>query len=102
MVGADQAEQVPGPIGEDRPVDLGVVLDGREQVVERLGRPAPGQDGEGGLGPVHVLGADGVAEGLGRRACPSGRHLSGLDRVQDLLLGPAVFAGSGWCCGRGP
>ena len=61
LLRADQREQVPGAIGQDDAVDLGVVLDGEEQVVERLVRPATGERGEGLLG---------------RRPCPCARTAS--------------------------
>ena len=58
---ADDVEQLPGAVGEDDAVDLGVVLDGDEQAVERLVGRVGDDRGEGALGLVHVLPAHGVA-----------------------------------------
>ena len=82
VLGADQGEQVPGAIGQHDAVDLGVVLDGEQDVVERLVGPAAGERGEGPLGQVQVLAADGVAERLA--AGLAGRQRLGRDRVQHL------------------
>ena len=86
---ADDVEQLPGAVGEDDAVDLGVVLDGDEQAVERLVGRDGGDRGEGALGLVHVLAAHGVAEGLARVV--PGREHARLDRVQHFRGAAAVF-----------
>ena len=71
---ADDVEQLPGAVGKDDAVDLGVVLDGDEQAVERLVGRDGGDRGEGVLGLVHVLPAHSVAKGFTRsRSQPRAR-----------------------------
>ena len=93
---ADQGEQVPGAVGKHGPVDLGVVLDGEEQVVERLFRSPSGQRGEGFLGDVGLLGPHGVAEGfttaLARRDWLGGDGAKNLVAASAAFLNPARIA----------
>ena len=86
---AHDVEQLPGAIGQDDAVDLGLVLDGDQQAVERLVGRAGGDRGEGALGLVHVLPAHGVAERLARVV--PGREHARLDRVQHLRGTAAVL-----------
>ena len=81
-------------------MDLGVVLHGEQQVVERLFRSTRGQRGEGLLGGGHVLAAHLVAQGLAARL--AGRQRGRRDRMKDLMTRGRRFPGSGWCCDGGP
>ena len=94
VLGADQAEEVPGAVGQDGPVDLGVVLDGHEQVVERVVRPASARTAK-----VASAASMSLARTASRSASPpprsAGRRRGGLDGVEDFPARSAVFLDAG-------
>jgi hypothetical protein len=90
LFGADEAEEVPGAVGEDGAVDLGVVLDGVEEFVEGVVGAFEGEGGEGGFGSGDVSVADGVAEGVSAGAV-GGELAEGIDGVEDFVGGASEF-----------
>ena len=89
MLVADQPEQVPGPIGQDDTVDLGIVLHGKQQAVESVRGSSPREGRENAFRLGHVLAANGVAQDLA--ASLVRRRLDRTDRMKHLGLAPAVL-----------
>jgi hypothetical protein len=62
---ADKVEQIPGSVRKNDAMDLGVILNGVEQVIERVARPRLGNGGEEAFGFFSVLPMDCVADRFG-------------------------------------
>jgi len=63
---ADEVEQIPGAIRKDNSMDLGMILNGVEQVVESIGGSGLGDGGKEGVrASFGSLTMDGVANGFG-------------------------------------
>ena len=91
----DQTEKIPTPIRKHDPMNLGVVLDGPEELVKGVTGLPTGQCGERSLGQLQVLAAHRIAQcrAVGWRLCsrveadrPKSLRLATADVLNPLVV----------------